>query len=59
MIGTANIGVINTQRLDVDWLSARNYVQDGLVAMWDGIENAGYGVHSDNPLDFVELVSGQ
>lgn len=26
-------------------LSARSYVQDGLVAMWDGIENAGRGVH--------------
>lgn len=27
--------------------TARDYVQDGLVAMWDGIENAGWGVHSD------------
>lgn len=26
-------------------LSAKSYVQDGLVALWDGIENAGYGVH--------------
>ena len=25
--------------------TARDYVQDGLVAMWDGIENAGWGVH--------------
>ena len=24
-------------------LSTRSYVQDGLVAMWDGIENAGWG----------------
>ena len=26
-------------------LSAKSYIQDGLVAMWDGIENAGWGVH--------------
>ena len=25
--------------------TARDYVQDGLIAMWDGIENAGWGVH--------------
>lgn len=25
--------------------AAKDYVQDGLIAMWDGIENAGYGVH--------------
>lgn len=26
-------------------LTARSYVQDGLIAMWDGIENAGWGTH--------------
>lgn len=26
-------------------ISAKSYVQNGLVAMWDGIENAGWGVH--------------
>lgn len=25
--------------------TAKSYVQDGLVAMWDGIENAGWGTH--------------
>ncbi|HBO99087.1 MAG TPA: hypothetical protein DD637_04540 [Verrucomicrobia bacterium] len=25
--------------------TARDYVQDGLVAMWDGVENAGWGLH--------------
>ena len=24
-------------------LTAKNYIKDGLVAMWDGIENAGFG----------------
>ena len=27
--------------------TAKDYVQDGLVAMWDGIENAGWGTHAD------------
>lgn len=35
---------------------ARDYVQNGLVAMWDGIENAGWGVHEDNPATWKELV---
>ena len=29
-------------------LSAKSYVQNGLVGMWDGIENAGFGQHSEN-----------
>lgn len=28
--------------------TARSYVQDGLIAMWDGIENAGWGVHDSS-----------
>lgn len=28
--------------------TAKDYIQDGLVAMWDGIENAGWGVHSND-----------
>lgn len=27
--------------------TAKDYVQDGLIAMWDGIENAGFGLHDD------------
>ena len=27
--------------------TARDYVQDGLIAMWDGIENAGWGQHDE------------
>ena len=38
------------------WTSARAYVQDGLVAMWDGIENAGYGVHDANATTWKDLV---
>ena len=38
--------------------TARSYVQDGLVAMWDGIENAGWGVHDNNATNWVDLVGG-
>lgn len=35
--------------------TARDYVQDGLIAMWDGIENAGWGVHDQNAATWVDL----
>ena len=39
--------------------TARDYVQDGLIAMWDGIENAGWGVHNQNERSiWVDLVGG-
>jgi len=38
--------------------TARDYVQNGLVAMWDGIENAGWGVHDDGATAWVDLVGG-
>lgn len=38
--------------------TARDYVQTGLVAMWDGIENAGWGVHDANATSWKDLVSG-
>lgn len=37
-------------------LSAKSYVQDGLVAMWDGIENAGWGLHDPNATVWKNLV---
>ena len=36
--------------------TARCYVQNGLIAQWDGIENAGWGVHDPNAAKPVELV---
>ena len=36
--------------------TARDYVQDGLVAMWDGIENAGYGIHDTNATTWKNLI---
>lgn len=35
--------------------SARDYVQDGLIAMWDGIENAGWGTHDDTATTWKDL----
>jgi hypothetical protein len=37
-------------------LSAKDYIQDGLVAMWDGIENAGWGVHDSAATVWKDLV---
>ena len=39
--------------------TARDYVQDGLIAMWDGIENAGWGVHDPNATTWTELIGGK
>lgn len=36
-------------------LSARDYIQDGLIAMWDCKENIGYGKHDDNAQVWVDL----
>lgn len=35
-----------------------DYVQDGLVAVWDGIENAGWGVHDRQATEWRELING-
>ena len=35
--------------------TAADYVQDGLIAMWDGIENAGFGVHDPNATTWKDL----
>ena len=36
--------------------TARDYVQSGLVAMWDGIENAGWGTHETAPTRWKNLI---
>ena len=39
--------------------TAKDYVQDGLIAMWDGIENAGWGQHNSSERSiWVDLVGG-
>lgn len=39
-------------------LTARDYVQDGLIAMWDGIENAGWGVHDESATVWKDVING-
>ena len=39
--------------------TAKDYVQDGLIAMWDGIENAGWGVHDPNATTWKDLSQSQ
>ena len=36
--------------------TAKSYVQDGLVAMWDGIENAGWGTHDASATTWKDLL---
>ena len=37
--------------------SAKDYIQDSLITMWDGVENAGWGQHSnDAPVDLINGV---
>lgn len=36
--------------------TARDYVQDGLIAMWHGIENAGWGVHDATATVWKDLI---
>ena len=36
--------------------TAASYVQDGLIAMWDGIENAGWGTHDDYATTWKDLI---
>ena len=37
-------------------ISAKSYIQDGLIAMWDGVENAGWGVHDPNATTWKDLI---
>ena len=38
--------------------STARYIQDGLVAHWDGVENAGRGVHDPSATVWKDLVAG-
>lgn len=39
-------------------VSAKDYVQNGLVAIYDGIENAGWGSHDSAATSWMNLVNG-
>ena len=36
-------------------VTAKDYVQGGLVAMWDGIENVGFGIHDDESDIWIDM----
>ena len=37
--------------------TAKSYVQDGLIAMWDGIENVGFGVRDTSSAKWYDIVN--
>jgi len=39
-------------------VTARSYIQNGLVSQWDGIENIGYGIHDGLATTWIDLVGG-
>lgn len=52
------LGAEGTEQQEVaSSYTASDYIQDGLIAMWDGIENAGWGVHDPNATAWTEIVS--
>lgn len=53
--GVMLIGMRNAM-LEGGGVSAKSYIQDGLIAMWDGIENAGWGVHDPNATVWKDLI---
>ena len=54
----SNIGGRKYPNAEPSIPSASLYVQDGLVAIWDGIENVGEGVHDSSAPTWVDLVAG-
>lgn len=42
---------------DGEKISAKSYIKNGLIGLWDGIENAGFGVHSGDTLVWKNLGS--
>ena len=56
MVGLGLLGMrAEVQAASGAALSARAYVQDGLVGMLDGIENAGWGVHNASATSWKDL----
>ena len=54
--GPSSYGKIGARPLIRTRKTARDYVQSGLVAMWDGIENAGWGTHDASATTWVDLI---
>jgi len=54
----SNIGLRNILCQDIpqEYVPASTYVQDGLIAMWDAIENVGWGMHDSNATIWKDLI---
>lgn len=50
------VGARSSQFAEKGGYTAADYVQDGLVAMWDGIENAGWGKHDSEATTWKDLI---
>ena len=51
----SNLGGDGEEYGDVEPYTAASYVQDGLFCMYDGIENAGWGIHEDTLTQMQDL----
>ena len=49
----------NDQTVSAAGCVVLDYVQDGLLAHWDAIDNQGYAAHSDSATTWVDIVSGR
>ena len=51
----SNLGGDSIDDGDTHDYTAADYVQDGLIALWDGIENVDWGQHDGTSLSWVDL----
>lgn len=54
MLGADGIGLQQKEST----YTAADYIQDGLVNLWDAVENAGWGEHVDYSTSWTDLVGG-
>lgn len=50
------LGADGSEIIDGEMPTAADYIQDGLIAMWDAIENVGWGRHDSYTLVWRDLV---
>ena len=54
----AALMAVAAQTGKADGIAASSYIQNGLVACWDGIENAGAGTHDAGATVWKDIVGG-
>jgi hypothetical protein len=58
-VAMAAMVAVAAQLSMADGIAASSYVQNGLVACWDGIENAGAGTHDAGATVWKDIVGGR